>query len=285
MTISRCTFIFSLALVLPLAGCPGDDGSAEETTFSTTNGTEAGDGDGDPGDGDGDPGDGDGDTGDGDSFCAHQCMSDDDCLVGAQDVGLTCQDSFCSGDASSGCTGNAECVALFSGWTMPCTSGGGECDGLAQLCVEADGGGLCATPPSDFFMCDTVPGWSELEVPDIDGNTVTVCGNANAECNDDNFCFAPCQSDVDCASAAFPICDTGTGLCGCGSDADCATIGEPHLSVCNAGMCGCGDDQQCVDGNAGDVCTGDGSCGCTGEAACANVMNAFDGGMISCVMP
>jgi hypothetical protein len=287
MTISRCNFIFSLSLVLPLAGCPSDP-TADETTFTST-GTEAGDGDGDTGDGDGDTGDGDGDgdgdPGDGDSFCAHQCMTDDDCLAMGQDLGLTCQDSVCTGDASSGCTGDAECVALLSGWSMPCTAGGGECDGLGQVCVQADGGGLCATPPSEFFMCNTVPGWAELEVPDIDGALVIVCGNGNAVCSDENFCFSPCQADTDCAAPSAPICDTNTGFCGCGSDADCATIGQPHLSVCNAGTCGCGDDQQCIDGNAGDVCTGDGFCGCSGDGACANVPNSFDGGMISCVQP
>src|SRR5690606_29233117 len=225
---------------------------------------------------DGDP------TGDGDAFCAHQCSSDADCLVGGMDVSLTCQDSFCTGE-SSGCTDNAECVALLSGWATACTSGGGECDATAQVCVQVGDGGACATPPGEFFACDSVPGWAELEVPDIDGNNVTVCGNPNAECSDEGFCFSPCQSDDDCASEAYPVCDTTSGLCGCGSDADCATIGQPHLSVCNAGVCGCGEDQQCVDGNAGDVCTTDGFCGCSGDAACANVPNTFDGGMISCV--
>lgn len=226
------------------------------------------------------------DTGGAGNFCIHQCASDSDCFVDGQDLGLTCQDSFCAVESSAGCTDNAECVALFSGWTStPCTSGGGECDLLGQICVQIPGGGGgCATPPGDFFMCDSIPGWAEMMVPDIDGNTVTVCGDPDAECTDRGYCLSPCKSDADCASPSYPICDTGTGLCGCGSDDHCATIGEPHLSVCVSGACGCGTDQQCVDGSVGDVCN-EGVCGCSGDAACANVSNNFDGGMIVCRAP
>ncbi|KIG12648.1 Endo-1,4-beta-xylanase A precursor [Enhygromyxa salina] len=264
-------FLLPLALLLPLAGCPGDDGAGDSNTTDGGTAETSADTNTDPTEGpDG-------------MFCAHQCSADADCLVGGMDIGLTCQGSFCSGDAPDGCTDNAECIAQFSGWMTPCTSGGGECDALSQLCVQGPDGGLCATPPSDFFMCDSVPGFSEIEVPDIDGTTVTVCGNANAQCGADAVCFSPCQSDADCSSAAYPVCDVGTGTCGCSADTDCATLGIPHLSVCSDGLCGCGEDQQCVDGDAGDVCNPSGLCGCSGDAACANVTNSFDGGMISCV--
>jgi hypothetical protein len=270
-------FLTAFVLLLPL-GCPSDDGNADTSSTSGNDEIEtSADTSSDATNDTNDTSDTNADGG----FCIHQCMADADCLVDGQDVGLTCQDSLCTGD-SSGCTDNAECVAVFSGWTMPCTAGGGECDQLMQICVAAGDGGLCATPPSDFFMCDVVPGWSEIEVPDIDGNLVTVCGNASAECNEQGFCYSPCQSDADCTSEAYPVCDTNSGLCGCSSDTDCATLGQPQASVCNAGVCGCGSDQHCVDGNAGDVCS-DGACGCSGDAACANVENAFDGGMISCV--
>lgn len=283
MKLSPSILLTSLVLLSSL-GCPSDDGNADTdsttgndevdttadsatddaTSDATTDATDTNDTNADGG------------------FCIHQCSADADCLVDGQDLGLTCQDSLCSGD-SSGCTDNAECVALFSGWVTACTAGGGECDMLGQVCVQAGDGGLCATPPSDFFMCDTVPGWAEIEVTDIDGNPVTVCGNPSAECNADGFCFSPCSSDADCTSEAYPVCDTNTGVCGCSSDADCATLGQPQASVCNAGVCGCGSDQNCVDGNAGDVCTADGFCGCSGDAACANTENPYDGGMISCV--
>lgn len=292
---SRFDFLTAL-LLLPLAACPGDDGTANDETSTstpvtgtatdtttdtpptdTTTDTPATDTADTMADSTGTPGDG--------GFCIHQCRGDADCMVGGMDAGLTCQDSVCTGDVPAGCTDDAECVALLSGWTgSPCTAGGGECEPLGQLCVPVGDGGGCATPPGEFFPCNTVPGWSELEVLDIDGNTVTVCGNGNAECNDDGFCFSPCQADADCASKAYPVCDTATGLCGCGSDDDCAALGEPHLAVCNAGVCGCNSDQQCVDGEAGDACTADGFCGCTADAACSNVENFFDGGTIGCVM-
>lgn len=280
----------AFVFVLPLAGCPSDDGNVDTTSTSTDDevGTEAdttADTTADTMDTEDtvDTADTE-DTGDGDSFCSHQCSTDADCMAMGMDTGLTCQDSVCTGE-SAGCTDKPECVALFSGWTMACTSGGGECDALAQLCVQGPDGGLCATPPSDFFMCDTVPGWSELDVPDIDGNTVTVCGNGNAECHGDGYCHVPCQADTDCMVPGYPTCDTNTGTCGCGSDLDCESIGQAHQSVCTEGVCGCGEDQQCVDANLGDVCTTDGFCGCSGDAACAGVMNPYDGGMISCVMP
>jgi hypothetical protein len=275
----------AFAFVLPLAGCPSG-GTDEDTTDTSTDdevGTETADTTADTTADE--TADTTADTGDGDSVCAHQCATDDDCLVMGMDQGLTCQDSFCTGEAS-GCTDNAECVALYSGWTTACTSGGGECDMLAQVCVQGPDGGLCATPPSDFFMCETVPGWTEMTVPDIDGNDVTVCGNAEAECNADGICIDPCGSDADCTSPSYPVCNTDTGLCGCGDDSHCAMIGEPHLSVCLPdGACGCGEDQQCADGGVGDVCLGSGFCGCSGDAACEGVTNPFDGGMISCVMP
>jgi hypothetical protein len=244
---------------------PTTDGSATDGPDTTADGPDTGDGDGD-----GDPGDGDG-------YCAHQCMSDDDCLIDGMDANLTCVDSVCTGE-TSGCTGDDECVALYSGWTTPCTSGGGECDQLAQVCIDV---GLCATPPSDFIDCALLT-MEEIQTTDIDGNPVTVCGQPNASCNEEEFCFLPCASDEDC-STAYPVCDVGSGLCGCSSDADCATLGLPQASVCNSGSCGCNDDQQCVDGNAGDVCTTDGYCGCSGDMACASLANPFDGGMYACL--
>ncbi len=225
------------------------------------------------------------DTGDAGSFCSHQCAVDMDCQIGGLDVGLTCQSNLCVfADEDLSCT-NDECVALFSVWETPCTSGGGECDGLGQRCVKVDDGGACATMPSDMVSCDESPGFVELEVPDIDGNLVTVCGFPTAECHEDGFCFSPCNSDDDCLTLAYPICDTGTGFCQCGTDADCATIGSPNLSACVAGTCGCGADQQCVDGGVGDVCNADGTCGCSDNAACSSLVNGFDGGAIACVKP
>jgi hypothetical protein len=283
-------FPLSLLAISCLFGC-SDDGTGTSATTSLTSMTMTGatmdgsstDGPDTTADGpdttaeDPDTGDGDGDGG-GDNFCVHQCTSDADCFAGGQDLGLTCVDSLCTSGSSS-CTGDEECIALYSGWTTPCTSGGGECDGLGQVCIDV---GLCAIPPTDLIACDVFM-MEEIQTTDIDGNPVVVCAQPDAICNDDGYCSLPCASDADCASDAYPICDVATGVCQCSSDADCAMIGQPQYSVCNAGSCGCSEDQQCIDGNTGDICTAGGSCGCSGDMACAGVENPYDGGMISCV--
>jgi hypothetical protein len=264
----------SLLAISCLLGCSDDGTGSSATTTLTTDPTTETTADGPETSGDGD----------GDGYCGHQCTTDADCLIDGMSFDLTCVDSLCMSPDSAGCTGDEECVALYSGWATSCTSGGGECDALGQLCIDFGGAGLCATPPSDIIPCDVLQ-QEEIEVPDIDGNLVVVCGQPNATCTEDAFCFVPCGSNDDCLSPSAPVCDVESGTCQCGSDADCAMTGEPHLSVCNAGLCGCGEDQQCVDGGAGDLCTADGFCGCSGDMACAGVENPFDGGMISCVQP
>lgn len=285
---SRLDFMLVFTL-LPLAACPGDDGKAnnDATTDSTVTMSAGTATDTTVTDPTVDPTMGTGDTGAAGAagFCAHQCAADSDCKIDGNDLGLTCQDNYCSSGSSTGCASNADCIAQLSGWATPCTAGGGECDVLMQVCVVVGDGGACANPPSEFLMCETIPGFSEVMVTDIDGNTVTVCGNGGAKCSDDGVCFVPCQADADCTAPSYPVCDTSTGLCGCGADTDCAKLDSPHMSVCKAGVCGCNDDKQCVDGDAGDVCTDKGFCGCSGDAACSGVENSFDGGMISCVAP
>lgn len=219
--------------------------------------------------------------GGGEAYCRHHCAVDADCVVQGHDVGLVCKDTQCQATAPQ-CTDDGACVALLSGWTTPCTSGGGECEQDMQVCVKVEGGAACATPPSDFFACDIVPDWSEVQAQDVDGNPVTVCGNANGKCHPDGYCFTPCKSDGDCVPVA-PICDVPSGQCRCGTDADCANSGAAQASICLPnGACGCNADQQCVDGKTGDVCTSQGYCGCSGDAACAGYEFGFDGGTVTC---
>jgi hypothetical protein len=277
------SFFFTASLAL--GACSGDDSGETETsttastmTASTTAGTGT-----DTAGTDTDPSETGTTTGglDG-AFCAHQCSADADCLVGGSDIGLTCKDSFCTGDGGGDtCADDFECVALFSGWMTPCTAGGGECDAMAMVCIKYEGEGRCALPPSDFVMCDAF-GFDDLEVEDIDGAMVTVCAKSAAECGANGACSVPCKADTDCTSGAYPVCDTNTGICGCATDDHCATLGLAQASTCNAGLCGCGADADCVSGKAGDLCMS-GSCGCSADAACADVTNSFDGGMISCV--
>ncbi len=289
------SFALALGFVLPLAGCPGDDTTGDGTTTSnmpTSTGpsSETDPADTDPADTDPPSTDTDpmSDTtmgGGNGGFCGHQCEADGDCTIDGMDIGLTCVENFCTGEDVEGCATDEECIATLSGWEagMACTAGGGECEALMQVCLDVGGEGHCATAPSEFFACADAM-FDEIETQDIDGNDVTVCGNANAACDEDGFCFSPCQSDDDCVSEAFPICNTDTGFCDCGENADCETIGDPAFSACGSdGSCGCGSDQNCIDGEVGDVCDADGFCGCTNDMACENVENSFDGGSIACL--
>lgn len=286
--------VVTLALASGLVPGCGDDksgsGSATMTSTATmTAGTTSGGSDATASGGATDGGSGvtggatGGTTGGGagEAYCQHHCGADADCKVGGMDLGLVCKDTQCQGTAP-GCTGSEECVALFSGWNSPCTAGGMECEPMGQVCVKVPSGAACATPPSDVFMCDSVPNWAEIQAEDVDGNPVTVCGNPGVECGADGICFSPCKSDADCFDG-FPICEVSTGLCRCGTDADCAKNGAPNLSVClPSGLCGCNEDQQCVDAKSGDVCTSAGFCGCSGDAGCADVDLGYDGGAIMC---
>ena len=111
-----------MTLTLPGPGC-GDDASG------TSDGSETGDGDGDPGDGDGDgdPGDGDGDTGDGDGDTGPDFG---DCGNGVVDMGEICDDGnneteFAPYDAS-------DCIDDCSMVLATCNDGvldpGEDCD-------------------------------------------------------------------------------------------------------------------------------------------------------------
>jgi hypothetical protein len=200
------------------------------------------------------------------------------------DSGLTCEGNRCQGGGKvEGCTGNEECVAQLSGWSfgMACTAEA-DCAALMQHCVDIGGGeGHCAMAPSEFIMCET-SGFEEIMMNNIEGDPVTVCGNPNAECNDQGFCYDPCASDDDCVAEFAPICDTATGVCGCSENAHCETIGEPAQSVClDTGGCGCDSDDDC-DAAIGDVCTEFGTCGCSNAEACEGLMNPYDGATIVC---
>jgi hypothetical protein len=263
----------SLLAISCLFGCSDDRISA--TTGATTTDPTADGGDTT------DDGDGPDTTGDGDGYCVHQCTSDADCLINGMNVDRTCIEGACTREP---CTSDEACVALYSGWTTPCTSGGSECGPTLEICIDWGGEGLCATPPS-LHGCDPefMSAGQPIEVPDIHGDLVIVCGWPGTICSEDAQCLLPCDNNFDCDSDAYPVCDVESGQCECGSAADCAMLESPHQSVCNTGSCGCSEDQQCVDANAGDVCMPDGVCGCSGDTACAGIENHYDGGMFSCV--
>jgi hypothetical protein len=212
--------------------------------------------------------------------CTHQCSADSDCLVNGDNVGLTCVDSLCAASAAVTCTDNSKCIALFSGWSTPCTADGGQCEANEQVCVLVDGGGRCATPAATGECGHHL--LQVFEATNIHGKPAKVCANTLAECGATGQCFARCQADTDCLSAPAPICNVDTGLCECGQDSDCAHFDRPDRATCNAGVCGCGSDQDCVAGGAGDLCDA-GVCTCTSNQACMSTAHRFDGGAVRCV--
>ncbi len=282
--------VATVALVSALAlGCGGEKSGGGSATMTTTPGTTSGG----PGGGEGTTAGTDGGVtgggatgggtsgGSGPGSCVHRCRVDADCRIEGNDVGLVCEDSRCVAPGS-GCVDDQDCIEALSGWFAQCTASL-ECEQLGQICVKVPDGGRCATPPSEFITCAEMPGLVEMTVLDIDGNSVIVCGDPNAECNADGVCFSRCKSDADCTDEAYTRCDVGTGRCGCESDAACEGIGMAIHSVCHPnGNCGCGADQDCVDANLGDVCTASGACGCSSDAVCGAVGPKYDGGAVVC---
>ncbi|MEZ4385532.1 MAG: hypothetical protein R3A79_29715 [Nannocystaceae bacterium] len=216
--------------------------------------------------------------GDGFSFCAEICADDSDCTIDGEDQGLTCQDGVCAGQTSGWCSSDQECRDLFSGWDQgdPCNAQA-DC-AITQGCIDLNGAGRCVFIPSDFIQCEDLQ-MSEVEVPAIEGGTILVCGNTTAICTEDEYCINACQSNADCLSANFPVCNGDTGLCECGQDSDCAGI--TGASVCIDGACRCGADADCDDIPNADVCN-DGICGCSGLRVCQGVDQTFDGTEIAC---
>ena len=217
--------------------------------------------------------------GDGFSFCAEVRVDDSDCTVDGVDQGLHCGDNgLCAGENNGICADDMDCRLLYSGWDKgdPCNAQG-DC-AVTQGCIELEGAGYCVFIPSDFLTCEDL-NMDEVPMPAIEGGTIQVCGNTTAICTDDKYCLIACQSNVDCLSPSFPVCNTNTGLCECGQDSDCDGI--PGTSVCIDGACRCGADADCEAVANADVCN-DGACGCSGLRVCDGVDQTFDGTEIAC---
>jgi hypothetical protein len=208
-------------------------------------------------------------------FCAEHCAADGDCTLMGMDLGYTCKEGVCAG----GCTDDASCVVQFSGWITDCAAQA-ECPG--QVCIDIGGGvGKCATPPSDFVMCEA---FMQVEVmfPAIEGGMdLTVCANTSYTCNaDSGQCENPCNDNTECMlNVAHPSCNTDTGICECTADSDCMGAMLPGYVKCNAGVCGCGADADCAGVASGTKCTAQGFCGCASDAECtaANGDTCYDG--------
>ncbi len=191
----------------------------------------------------------------GEAVCKYSCAEDEDCRTNGADSGLTCSDN---GNCIIACAEDAECIALFSGWlAMACTTND-ECG--AGPCIDLGDGGGCATEPSDFFACEDAM-LAEVEATDIEGNAVTVCGNAGATCTDLN-------GDITCTLDTEPT--------------SCDEVGCPDGLSCEGdGLCHCTADADCETAGFGDTCNADTLC----IATCADASECefpFDGGEVDC---
>lgn len=207
-------------------------------------------------------------------FCQEQCAGDGDCTIMGMDQGFTCQDGRCTSDFGK-CTTNEQCQAVFSGWVTECQDDAG-CPG--QVCIDIGdaAAGRCATPPSDFIMCETLMQSEITAKKFMDGSDVTVCANTSSECHPDGYCWDPCEANTDCANVSgHPQCNTGTGACECASDDDCKNSGVDGFAVCNNGVCGCAADSDCAGLDYADKCYS-GSCGCSVVDVCKSDQ-LFDG--------
>lgn len=271
----RSTRILSLVSTLVIAAACGDDkggtdGSSSATATDTAGtdsptSTPTSDPTADP------------TAGPAGSFCQEECSVDADCMEMGMDLGFTCSEGRCTSDSGK-CTGDIDCQVQLSGWVTTCAAQA-ECPG--QVCIDIGGGqGRCATPPSDFIMCETLM-QKEIQAPPIEGGAdVTVCANTDYTCKD-SVCQNPCESDTDCSMLpGFPHCDTGTGACQCTSDEDCKATNSPVSSVCHDGFCGCGKDEDCAGATNADVCTASGFCGCSDATVCTT--KAFEGTKLVC---
>lgn len=183
-------------------------------------------------------------TGGGGNRCVYLCSSDDDCLSGGNDIGLSCTDN---GACIVACEVAEDCIPVFSGWSaQPCDSndacGAGPCIDLG------DGTGGCGTEPSEFLACADFM-QSEVTVNDIDGNPVTVCGNDSGICTDlgDGNSACTLEAATDCAEAGCPDGFTcgDEGICLCDNDDAC----EGDLTCGSDGFCEntCSDASECTD--------------------------------------
>ncbi len=270
--------LLSSSFALSLAACDSSDDDAETQATTATDGssdTDSGTPSGtgtsgpsgttDPSDsGTTDPSDsGTTDpTGGGGAACVYQCASDEDCTIDGTDLGLTCTgNSICL----NVCETDDDCVAQLSGWSFqPCDSND-TC--LSGPCVDlGDGAGGCATEPTEFVDCAALM-QAEVEVQDIDGATVTVCGNDSGTCGDIGNGDRTCTIDAKPTSCEETgcgdgfTCDASDGVCRCDNDDACAAFGEGFT---------CGDDGACT------------APGCTDSSECDGEL-PYDGGSFECI--
>jgi hypothetical protein len=215
----------------------------------------------------------DGSSTPGTKSCTYSCQTDDDCLVDG-DPAMKCHPTKkrCF-DPTTTCQSNDDCVGFVSVW-FPSCAGDDDCLLAGDVCVDAGGYGLCATPPDPVDGC-FFPGQVPLTRKRFgaadggagDAGTIAVCGDTSGRCakgqcitgcsSDPEFCTNPgdfgstcnevsgmceCAASTECTASGVSACNQQNHLCECASNADCTS---PGLDTCVAGSCGCSSASAC----------------------------------------
>jgi hypothetical protein len=199
------SFALAFAFMMPLAGCPGDDGGTTDTVAETgmtstpmtgsateTPMTDTGAETDAPATGTGADS---GTAGGGAGFCGLTCEAPEDCAMGGNAADWECNEGFCEYVGvipDPPACDDTTCPAAIGGacadvnginiCTFPCTDGGTECDALMLTCTGADdaGNSICAAPPcggvAEGEPCESAAGQSG------------VCTDGVCACSDDAEC-------------------------------------------------------------------------------------------------
>ena len=256
-----------------IAGAPSNGGSAGATGGVNSGGT----------------GGSPGSSGSGPSFpapksCVEACKTTQDCRIGNQDFGFTCNPVTQRCDKPGlVCQTALECLPGASFWFLDCDSDADCFYFDDDACVSVSGVGKCARlapgPSAESSGCEP-PNADPVTLPRFaGGGSVLVCADARQRC-EHGACVGACRAHEDCTSARNgSVCDFSTGACRCVGDQDCGGLGVSHCNV-TTGRCECAGDRDCEELADRDVCV-EGQCACSSAAVC-NADPLFAGTKLVC---
>ena len=211
--------------------------------------------------------------------CAEACNTTQDCRIGNQDYGFTCNPAThrCEKPGVV-CQSSLECLPSASFWFLDCDSDADCFYFDDDACVSVAGVGKCARlapgASSDASGCEP-PTVDAVTLPRFGaGGSVVVCADGRLRC-EHGACVGNCRSHADCSPARNgSVCDFSTGACRCVNDQDCGGLGVSHCNV-TTGRCECDGNGDCEELDGRDVCA-EGQCACSSAAVC-NAEPIFSG--------
>jgi hypothetical protein len=216
--------------------------------------------------------------------CAEACETTQDCRIGTQDYGFTCNPATqrCEKPGVI-CQSSLECLPSASFWFLDCDSDADCFYFDDDACVSVAGVGKCArlAPGSSSEASGCQPPTADaVTLPRVgSAGSALVCADGRQRC-ERGACLAACRSHADCSAARNgSVCDLSTGACRCVRDQDCGGLGVSRCNV-TSGRCECGGDTDCEELADRDVCV-EGQCACSSAAVC-NGDPLFSGTKLVC---